>query len=85
MGDCNYEMQAFSKAIDMYQTLLDLGTQLRQVEGLGELHYKLANCYYIQKQSSKALEHYKQAYLLNAHQANCCINIGQVLLQKQRP
>ncbi|MFD0863853.1 tetratricopeptide repeat protein [Sungkyunkwania multivorans] len=58
LGDCNFELRQFEKALEAYQQLFELG------EATAEIHFKLGRAYSRLNRHEEALKHYKEALKL---------------------
>lgn len=75
IGNCHYELQNNEMAIEVYQDVL-------QLEESADIHYNLANSYYMKNELEKAIEHYSASLSLNPGRGECWYNLGNAYCMK---
>lgn len=75
IGNCHYELQNNDMAIEVYQEVL-------LIEESADIHYNLANSYYMKNELEKAIEHYTSSLALNPARGECWYNLGNAYCMK---
>jgi len=75
IGNCHYELQNNDLAIEVYQEVL-------KIEGSADIHYNLANSYYMKNELEKAIQHYSASLRMNPSRAECWYNLGNAYCMK---